>query len=193
MPVLDPSMPVSLAAPTSEPDAVAAVYACYAAPLYRFILRRVGDPLVAEDLLQDVFVRMLVGLPAYEDRGYPISAWLYKIAACRAVDWLRGSGRRRTTALEQVVGLASEAWPDGEQSAADCEGERQLLLAALEQLTERQASVIRLRFVAELPTAEVAQRLGLTLGMVKSLQHRGLATLRRQLVQQGTYHSAEAV
>jgi RNA polymerase sigma-70 factor (ECF subfamily) len=187
-----PAFESSLAAPAPETDDLAAVYARYAEPLYRFILRRVSDPLVAEDLLHDVFVRMLTGLPQYQERGYPISAWLYKIAACRAVDWLRGSDRRKTEVLNLATEAASEGWPDGEQSAADREGERQMLLTALDQLTERQAAVIRLRFVAELPNAEVAQRLGLTLGMVKSLQYRGLAALRRQLITQGAYHSAEA-
>jgi len=66
-----PALPV---VPTLRPDDVAAVYARYASPLYRFMLRRVGDYLVAEDLLQDVFVRMLVGLPQDEERGYPISS-----------------------------------------------------------------------------------------------------------------------
>ena len=182
----------SLATPAPDPNDVAAVYARYAPALRRFLLRRVGDTLVAEDLLHDVFVRMLVGLPQYEERGYPVSAWLYRIAACRATDWLRANGRRWAESLDQALEAASEGWPDGEETAADREAEQRDLAAALAQLTERQAEVIRLRFFAELPIAEVAQRLGLTPGMVKSLQHRGLATLRRRLAQQGAYHPAEA-
>lgn len=192
MPSTDVETPGSLAAPAPEPDDVAAVYARYAPALHRFILHRVGDALVAEDLLHDVFVRMLVGLPQYEDRSYPVSAWLYRIAACRAVDWLRVNGRRRAASLDQATEVASEGWPDGEQTAVDRELEQRELAAALAQLNERQAVVIKLRFFAELPVAEVAQQLGLTPGTVKSLQHRGLATLRRRLVQQGAYHSAEA-
>jgi RNA polymerase sigma-70 factor (ECF subfamily) len=192
MPLTDVEAPALLAVPAPDPNDVAAVYARYAAPLYRFILRRVGDPMVAEELLQDVFVRMLVGLPQYENRGYPISAWLYRIAACRAIDWLRVNSRRRAESLDRAAEVASTGWPDGENTAADREGEQRTLAAALAQLSERQSAVIRLRFFAELPIAEVARQLDLTLGAVKVLQHRGLTALRHQLITPGAYHPAEA-
>jgi RNA polymerase sigma factor (sigma-70 family) len=143
--------------------------------LLRFILHRVGDPTVAEDLLQDVFVRMLVGLPQYEERGYSIGAWLYRIAACRVIDWLRLNGRRRISSLNLALELVGDGWPDGEDTAADRETEQHVLAAALAQLTERQATVIRLRFFAELPIVEIAARLGLTPQAVKALQQRLIA------------------
>lgn len=170
---------------------VTAVYAHYARPLLRFILHRVGDPAVAEDLLQDVCVRMLVGLPQYEEQGYAVSAWLYRIAACRVIDWLRANGRRHTTSLDHALELASGGWPDGEDTAADREAEQRVLAAALAQLTERQAAVIRLRFFADLPTVEVAEQLGLTPQAVKALQHRGVAQLRL-LLADSPYHPAGA-
>lgn len=170
---------------------VAAVYAHYQRPLLRFILHRVGDLAVAEDLLHDVFVRMLVSLPQYEERGYPISAWLYRIAACRVIDWLRVNGRRRISSLDRALDLAGDGWPDGQDTAADHEVEQRVLAAALAQLTERQATVIRLRFFAELPIAEVAERLGLTPQAVKALQHRGVAQLR-QFLANSPYHPAGA-
>jgi len=192
MPSTAREMPASHVVPALDPEDVAAAYARYAAPLRRFLLRNVGEPLVAEDLLHDVFVRMLVGLHAYEERGYPVSAWLYRIAACRAIDWLRANGRRGTETLDQALEAASEGWPDGKRTAADRKAEQCAVATAIAHLTERQAAVIRLRFFAELPIAEVANRLGLTPQAVKALQHRGLATLRRRLAQQGLYHPAEA-
>lgn len=192
MPPVDEEQSASNAADAPAASDVSAVYARFARPLFRFILHRVGDRSVAEDLLHDVFVRMLVGLPQYEERGYSVSAWLYRIAACRVIDWLRVNGRRRTTALEQARKLVGEAWPDGERTAADGEAEQRILLAALAQLTESQAAVIRLRFMAELPIAEVAERLSLTPQAVKALQHRGMAQLRLLLARPSSYHPAEA-
>jgi RNA polymerase sigma-70 factor, ECF subfamily len=168
-------------AQAGDTDAIAAIYAQYARPLLRFIVHRVGDPLVAEDLLHDVFVRMLAGLPAYQERGFPIGSWLYRIATCRVIDWRRRSCRRGAVSIDEEFELASDEWPDGERTLADQEAEQHTLDRALGQLTGRQAAVIRLRFFAELPIAEVAQRLGLPPGTIKALQHRGLATLRRQL------------
>jgi RNA polymerase sigma-70 factor (ECF subfamily) len=142
-------------------------------------------------LLHDVFVRMLVGLPQYEERGYPIGAWLYRITTCRVIDWLRANGRRRMNSLEHALELPGGDWPDGDDTAADREAEQRVIAAALAKLTERQAAVIRLRFFAELPIAEVAERLGLTPQAVKALQHRGVAQLRLILAD-SPYHPAGA-
>jgi RNA polymerase sigma-70 factor (ECF subfamily) len=188
-PVIEDEATQDTSSPCESQD-VTAIYARYARPLYRFILRRVGEATVAEDLLQDVFVRMLAGLPQYEDRGYPIGAWLYRIAACRVTDWRRTSGRRATIQLHQAEELAGEACLDGEATAADREALQRVLGATLTQLTAPQATVIRLRFLTDLSTIEVAARLGLTPQAVKALQHRGLAQLRRHLTYLSPYHAA---
>ena len=175
-------------AQAGDDAAITAIYVRYATPLSRFILRRVGDPVVAEDLLQDVFVGMLAGLPSYEDRGHAIGAWLYRMAACRVIDWRRAT-RRCVLPLDQAGPLASADGLDGATTAADRSAQQRQLAAALTTLTDRQAAVIRLRFLAELPIAEVAQRLALTPLAVKALQHRGLVQLRIRL---RPYHPAEA-
>ena len=145
-----------------DATAITAIYQRYTRPLFGFIVRRVGDAAVAEDLLQDVFVRMLAGLPQYEERGYPIGAWLYRMAACRVIDWQRVAQRRCTVPLDQAGPLASPDGLDGAHSDADQVAQQRELAAALTTLTARQAAVIRLRFLAELPINAVAQRLGLT-------------------------------
>ncbi len=176
-------------AQAGDETAITAIYARYATPLYRFILRRVSDPAVAEDLLHDVFVSMLAGLPNYEDRGNPIGSWLYRMAACRAIDWQRVTARRQVAPLAYAGRQASVDNLEGVATNVDHVAQQQQLAAALTTLPDRQATVIRLRFLAELSIAEVAQRLALTPLAVKALQHRGLAQLRTQL---SPYHTAEA-
>ncbi len=176
-------------AQAGDATAITEIHARYATPLYRFILRRVSDPAVAEDLLHDVFVRMLAGLPSYEERGYPIGSWLYRMAACRVIDWQRVTARRPIAPLELAGRRVSAGGLDGVATDADRLAQLRELAAALRTLTDRQAAVIRLRFFAELSIAEVAQRLALTPLAVKALQHRGLAQLRTQL---SPYHTAEA-
>ena len=176
-------------AQAGDDAAITAIYARYATPLSRFILRRVSDPVVAEDLLHDVFVRMLAGLPSYEERGFPIGSWLYRMAACRVIDWQRVTARRPVAPLEQAGRRVSVDSLDGVATNVDLGVTQQRLAAAFTTLTDRQAAVIRLRFFAELSIAEVAQRLALTPLAVKALQHRGLAQLRTQL---RPYHPAEA-
>jgi len=176
-------------AQAGDATAITEIHARYATPLYRFILRRVSDPAVAEDLLHDVFVRMLAGLPSYEERGYPIGSWLYRMAACRVIDWQRVTARRPIAPLELAGRRVSVGGLDGVATSVDLGVTQQRLAAAFTTLTDRQAAVIRLHFFAELSIAEVAQRLALTPLAVKALQHRGLAQLRTQL---SPYHTAEA-
>jgi len=176
-------------AQAGDATAIAAIYARYTTPLSRFILRRVSDPTVAEDLLQDVFVRMLAGLPNYEERGFPIGSWLYRMAACRVIDWQRVTARRPLAPLELAGRRISVDSLDRVATNVDRLAQQQQLAAALRTLTDRQAAVIRLRFFAELSIAEVAQRLALTPLAVKALQHRGLAQLRTHL---SPYHAASA-
>jgi len=110
------------------------------------------------------------------------------MAICRVIDWRRAT-RRCVLPLDQADLLASTACLDGAATDADRSAQQQQVAAALTTLTDRQAAVIRLRFLAELPIAEVAQRLARSPLAIKALQHRGLAQLRTQI---GPYHTAEA-
>jgi len=156
--------------------AFAQIYDRYAQPLYRYIYFRVGDPDLAEDLQAEVFLRAFESLDRYEDRGWPLSAWLYRIARDRTVDVIRRRRLRQTVPLESWSGACDG--PDREVEASiDCEEVRRLLC----DLTDDQRQVIYLRFMADLSIQEVALRLGRSEGAVKALQHRGLQSLARRL------------
>ncbi|MCS6840702.1 MAG: RNA polymerase sigma factor [Roseiflexus sp.] len=157
--------------------AFAQIYDRYAQPLYRYIYCRVGDPDLAEDVRADVFLRAFESLDRYEDRGWPLSAWLYRIARDRTVDVIRRRRLRQTVPLESWSGACDG--PDREIDVRlDCEEVRRLL----HDLTDDQRQVIYLRFVADLSIQEVALRLGRSEGAVKALQHRGLQSLARRIV-----------
>ncbi|MDW8213161.1 MAG: sigma-70 family RNA polymerase sigma factor [Roseiflexaceae bacterium] len=157
--------------------AFAQIYDRYAQPLYRYIYFRIGDPDLAEDLQAEVFLRAFESLDRYEDRGWPLSAWLYRIARDRTVDVIRRRRLRQTVPLESWSGACDG--PDREIDARlDCEELQRLL----DDLTDDQRQVIYLRFLADLSIQEVALRLGRSEGAVKALQHRGLQSLARRLV-----------
>ncbi|HMW19345.1 MAG TPA: sigma factor, partial [Accumulibacter sp.] len=73
----------------------------YAPQIQRYIAARLGDPVQAEDVCADVFVKVLESLGRYEDRGWPFSAWLYRIAYARTVDVLRQARRRHSVPLDE--------------------------------------------------------------------------------------------
>jgi RNA polymerase sigma-70 factor (ECF subfamily) len=152
------------------------IYERYAPAIYRYIYYRIGEAEVAEDLQSEVFLRMLEGIERYEDRGWPISAWLYRIAHDRTVDIMRRRRTRRHVPLETWSGMY-----EGPEAALSDQIEYEEIDAMLNHLTDDQRLVITLRFKGEMSIQEVASRLGRTEGSVKALQHRGLQSLARML------------
>jgi RNA polymerase sigma-70 factor (ECF subfamily) len=161
-----------------DEEALGELYRRHADAIFRYVYFRVGDQAVAEDMLGDVFVRALEGLPSYQDTGRPFEAWLYRIAHARVVDHYRRQRSRNVAPLDEELAAGEEA--DPHQLAAFREESRQAW-EAVNCLTEDQQQVISLRFIVGYSTAEVASLLGKTEGAVKALQHRALASLRRLL------------
>ncbi len=154
------------------------MYRRHAHAVFRYVFYRVGDRAVAEDMVGDVFVRALEGLPAYRDTGRPFEAWLYRIAQARVVDHYRRQSVRLVAPLDEQL-VAADA-TDPAQTAAHQDDVRRAW-EALSSLTEDQQQVISLRFLAGYSIAEAARVLEKTEGAVKALQHRALASLRRLL------------
>jgi len=155
-----------------DADAFSELYRRHVDRIYRYLLLRVNDDTVAEDLTSEVFVRALESLASYEDRGAPFAAWLYRIAKARVIDHWRRLQRTDVSLEASDLDVAIEL-PVGDVVAYKA------LAGALRHLTDEQQEVIILKFVEGLSIAEVAKITGRTEGAVKALQHRALATLAR--------------
>ena len=170
-------------AKAGDPDAISGLYERYAPQIRRYIASRLGDPSQAEDICGDVFVKVLESLDRYEDRGWPFSAWLYRIAYARTVDVLRQARRRPSLPLDEAL-LGSLEPPDEAVMARLSYHE---IARIMEELTSDQRLVLRLRFGEDRSLAEIAQSLGRSVGSVKALQHRGLTRLAQVLAAQPGY------
>lgn len=159
-----------------DQQALTTIYERYSPAIYRYIYYRVGDAELAEDLRADVFLRMLEGMDRYEDRGWPISAWLYRIAHDRTVDSLRRHRTRNHLQLESWSGTG-----DSPEHAVDVQLDCEELHHTIDRLTDDQRDVIHMRFMQDMSVQEVADVLGRTPGAIKALQHRGLQALARHL------------
>jgi RNA polymerase sigma-70 factor (ECF subfamily) len=148
--------------------------------VYCYVYARVRLPDVAEELTAQVFLKAVEGLAGYEDRGRPFVAWLYRIAHARVVDYYRDQERR--VEVELVEDIESTAL-DPEQVVTTA-WEWNTAVALMSELTDDQQDVIILRFIGEMPLVDVAEILGKTVGAIKALQHRALATLARLWEQQ---------
>jgi RNA polymerase sigma factor (sigma-70 family) len=93
------------AARTGDPEAFGALFDHYHAPVYRYVVSRVGRPSDAEDLAQLVFVKALEALPRYEARGVPFGGWLFRLARNVVIDHVRT--RREHAPLDLIVERSS--------------------------------------------------------------------------------------
>jgi RNA polymerase sigma-70 factor (ECF subfamily) len=176
----EPESALIARAKAGDAEAISLLYERYALQIQRYIASRLGDPLLAEDVCADVFVKVLESLGRYEDRGWPFSAWLYRIAYARTVDVLRQSRRRHSIPLdERQLGALD---PPDEQIMARISYLE--IKGAMGVLTNEQRLVLRLRFDEDRSLAEIAESLGRTIGSIKALQHRGLARLAQALAAQ---------
>jgi RNA polymerase sigma-70 factor, ECF subfamily len=153
--------------------ALIAIYQWYKPKVQRFLHYRIGNQQAAEDLTTEVFLRVLRHLPDYRFRNSSFRAWLFQIARNLAVDYFRKQSVRNHEPLDEAL-VASGLTPETEAAKSMLSSE---LKSALSQLTEAQFDVIVMRFISDLPIAEVAEGLGKSESAVKSLQARGLKAL----------------
>jgi RNA polymerase sigma-70 factor (ECF subfamily) len=167
-------------AQAGDPAAFAEIYARYASQVLRYLYARLREPEAAQDLTQEVFVRVLKGIGGFEYRGEKsFLGWLYTIAG----NVLIGQVRRRTpvsTPLDEGMDIVDPRGQDVVHALFD----RMALQQAIEQLTDDQQQVLTLKFFADMSNTDIARLIGRTEGAVKALQHRALQALQQILDQE---------
>jgi RNA polymerase sigma-70 factor (sigma-E family) len=153
-----------------------ALYRAHAADALRLGYLLTGDPSLAEDLVQDAFVRVLGRFRDLRNRD---AFWWY---LRRTIVNLSTSHFRRRRV--ERAWLARQRPEESSPSPHDL-GERDLLRRALMNLRPEQRAAIVLRFYEDLSEADTAEALGMQLGTVKSTVSRGLERLRHELPKEG--------
>jgi RNA polymerase sigma-70 factor (ECF subfamily) len=149
--------------------------------IYSYLHMTVGNRHDAEDLTTQTFLKMLESIGKFRWQSAPFSAWLFRIAHNLSMDHFRA--RRRWQPEEEVPEIPGEEEPSAELQAMQSIG-RQSMLELIEDLSPEQQQVLTLKFVFNFPNGDVAVILGKTEGAIKSLQHRALVTLQKQITQQ---------
>ena len=173
-----------------DADALAQLFeACYDR-VARYMVARVGNRAVAEDLAGDCFVRAAESIGSFDERGVPMEAWLFRIAHNLLVDHYRRSARRQTTPIDEVFDLAGPSDPEAEvELKLTMEG----VYGAMESLNPAQQEVIALRFMGELSSEEAGQVMGRTPGAVRELQRTAIRALRDLLGPAGLALEGEGI
>lgn len=159
------------------------LYDAYADRVYSFVRSRTASTHDAEDVTATVFLRAWESLASYRDEGVPFAAWLFRIARNAAIDEHRRNGHRPepTEDLPDDTGCAEST-----EAVVVARADAEKIRGAVRLLTEEQASVIALRYWADLSLKETADVLGKNENAVKQLQHRAVRALARILQEDGS-------
>ena len=161
-------------------EALEELYLIHFDRIYSYLHVSVGNRHDAEDLTTQTFLKMLEKIGSFKWQSAPFSAWLFRIAHNLAMDHFRA--RRRWQPEEEVPEPPGEEEPSAELTAMQTIG-RESMLKLIDHLSPEQQQVLTLKFVFNLPNAEVAAILDKTEGAIKSLQHRALVSLQKQIAQ----------
>ena len=164
-----------------DPAALAYLYLRFADNVYGFTRSIVADDHEAEDIVQQVFVRMITAIRTYESRGIPFSAWLLRIARNLAIDHVR---RQRAVPCDHTAIEGDALESDVAIAPA--------LRDALAELPDGQREVVVLRHVAGWSHAEIAARLERSEQSVHALHHRGRRALMAGLAHREVAPAAAA-
>src|SRR5438477_11991024 len=162
-------------------EALEALYLLHFDRIYSYLHLSVGNRHDAEDLTTQTFLKMLQSIGKFRWRSAPFSAWLFRIAHNLAMDHFRAS--KRWQPEEEVPEPDPGDGSAAEEEAFESIG-RQSMLELIQKLSHEQQQVLTLKFVFTFSNAEAATILDKTEGAIKSLQHRALASLQRQLQKQ---------
>jgi RNA polymerase sigma-70 factor (ECF subfamily) len=146
--------------------------------IYGYLHMTLGNRHDAEDLTTQTFLKMLESIGRFKWQSAPFSAWLFRIAHNLSMDHFRAS--RRWQPEEEVPEPAPPEESSAEEEAMQAIG-RQSMLELIEDLSSEQQQVLALKFVFNFSNGEAATILGKTEGAIKSLQHRALVSLQKQI------------
>lgn len=161
-----------------DPSVIGEIYDLYANELFGFLLKRCGHKETAEDLVSQVFTRLLESSFKLEWRGVRIKSWLYTVASNALTDYFRKASTRLVSndesEAEEIVDDDDPAW----NAEVSIEGEK--LTEAMKSLGERDQRVLDLRFFAGLEPQEVGAMLGVSANHASVLIYRALSRLRKK-------------
>ena len=163
---------IQLVGANRRDEALAEILRAYRRKVFGLAYSFVRDREMAEDVAQEVFIKVWRSLSAFDARA-SLSTWIYTIARNTSLSALRD--RRRSGKLEDTS--AAEVELASESGAVELAAENASLLRLIERLPDKQRRVILLFYMQEQSHEEVATMLAMPVGTVKTLLHRARASL----------------
>lgn len=168
-------------------SAFRALFDRYGNMAYSTALRVVRDPQIAEDMVQEIFLRLWRKPESYVAQRGRFATWLTSVSRNRAVDEVRSRGRRyrhETASPEEQEREVAGPERDDPAMTVELSDQRRIIVAALKELPNEQREVIELAYFGGLTQQEISDQLDQPLGTVKTRIRLGMQKLRVALTPQ---------
>ncbi|MGB3635494.1 MAG: sigma-70 family RNA polymerase sigma factor [Rubrobacteraceae bacterium] len=160
-----------------DPQAFAVLYDRHSRPAYSLAYRLMGQRQAAEDLVQEVFLRVWRSTGSYRAERGSARTWILSIVHHRGIDLLRSTASRRRT-QDKVEASAETVQPSEAFSEAWRNSQREEVRQALETLPPEQLKVLELAYFSGYTHVEIAEILNLPLGTIKGRMRLGLKKIK---------------
>jgi len=167
---------------SSDDQALAELYDRFGRVAYGLALRILRDETLAQDAVQEAFLAIWRSADRFLAERAKASTWILTLVHRRSVDLVRREDRRRGEPLESA---GEPAAPETVEDEAALGFERRVVQEALSRLQPEQREALELGYYGGLTQSELAERLGLPLGTIKSRMFTGLSRLRELLAEAG--------
>jgi RNA polymerase sigma-70 factor (ECF subfamily) len=164
-----------------DTQAMADLYDRFGRLVYSVVYAIVRDSGIAEDLLQETFVRIWNRVSGFDAQRGALGPWLLTIARNRAIDHIRSAGARNSKNLFELEEREHKSTEIDAELDLQNKDQAKVIRAAMSKLTENQRRVIELAYYQGLSQMEIAEKLGEPLGTVKTWVRGALKKLREEL------------
>jgi RNA polymerase sigma-70 factor, ECF subfamily len=164
-----------------DPDGLAAAYDRYGPVSYSLFLRITRDQTAAEDLLQELFMRVWNRARAFDSTKGALGVWIVSIARNMAIDHLRSAQARFSSKLRPIENVDPLAFSQGPGEPESVIDRRKTVKTALSNLNSNERKVLELAYFEGCSQSEIAKRLEEPLGTVKTWMRTGLGRMRTAL------------
>ena len=181
MPLEQPAPAILLAAQRGDSAAFAWIFETYRGPIHNYVARMLGDRPLAEDLTQEIFIRVHQSLASFGGQSL-FTSWLFQIAKNRLIDEYRGRERQtaRETEFDDLLAARPAVEPSGETRETVA-----AIWAAVAELEINLKMPLLLRDVAGLSYLEIAEVLEVNIGLVKWRIYKAREAIQESLAEAG--------
>lgn len=155
----------------------APIYDHYFERIFYFILKRVASKNEADDLTQQVFIKAMMKIGSYEDRGYSFSSWLFRIAINEVNMFYRKSGKNQSVEINESDAISVMA----EIELGESTDEIEIMLECLEAMDDAKSQLVELRFMEKKSFKELAEIYGISEASAKMRLYRILENLKKDI------------